>query len=100
MHSNDPMSDTEPLHVEAQPVGLFETPFAYGRLKDVETLMAALEQTIRDRMAKGDGLSRSNIGAWHSDTDMLSWGGQAAQELAQAAVNIAKRMSHFKESSA
>ena len=93
MSSNDPMSDTEPLRVEAQPVGLFETPIAYGRLKDAETLMAALEQTIRDRMAEDDGLSRSNIGAWHSDTDMLSWGGQAAQKLAQAAVNIAKRMS-------
>ena len=37
--------------------------------------MAALEQTIRDRMAEDDGLSRSNIGAWYSDTDMLSWGG-------------------------
>ena len=72
MHSNDPMSDTEPMRVEAQPVGLFETPFAYGH---GETLMAAFEQTIRDRMAEDDGLSRSNIGAWHSDTDMLSWGG-------------------------
>ena len=92
--------DVVPLRVEAQPVGLFETPFAYGRLKDAETLMADLERTIRNRMAADEGLSRSNIGAWHSDTDMLSWGGEAAQKLAQAAVNIAKRMSHFKESSA
>jgi len=60
--------------------------------------MVDLEQTIRARMAEDDGLSRSNFGAWHSDTDMLSWGGEAAKKLAQAAVNIAKRMSHFKES--
>ena len=30
---------------------------------------------------------------------MLEWGGPAAQRLAEAAVKIAKRMSHFKESS-
>ena len=98
MSSTDSNSDNESLRVEAQPVGLFETPIAYGRLKDGESLMVDLEQTIRARMAEDDGLSRSNIGAWHSDTDMLSWGGEAAKELAQAAVNIAKRMSHFKES--
>ena len=30
---------------------------------------------------------------------MLDWGGQPAQKLAQTAINIAKRMSHFQDSS-
>ena len=100
MTSTDPKPGSELLRVEAQPVGLFETPVAYGRLKDAEALMQQLETTIRERKAGDDGLARSNIGGWHSDTDMLNWGGEPARKLADAAVNIAKRMSHFKESSA
>ena len=100
MTSPDPKSGSDLLRVEAQPVGLFETPVAYGRLKNAEALMQQLEATIRERMAGDDGLARSNIGGWHSDTDMLNWGGEPARKLADAAVNIAKRMSHFKESTA
>ena len=87
------------LRIDAQPIGLFETPIAYGRLKDADEVMKEFEDVIRKRKTVSKGLSRSNLGGWHSESDMLEWGGPAAQRLAEAAVKIAKRMSYFKESS-
>ena len=93
-------TENHALRVEAQPIGIFETPIAYGRLKDADEVMKELEVAIRKRKTISTGLSRSNLGGWHSESDMLEWGGLAAHKLAEAAVNIAKRMSYFKESSA
>jgi uncharacterized protein (TIGR02466 family) len=92
-------TENHALRVKAQPIGIFETPIAYGELKDADEVMKELEVAIRKRKTTSTGLSRSNIGGWHSDTDMLDWGGQPAQKLAQTAINIAKRMSHFQDSS-
>jgi len=89
-----------PLRVEAQQVGFFETPVAYCRLKDGEALIQQLETSIRSKQKQDTGLKRSNFGGWHSDTDMLDWGGEAANRLAESAINIAKRMTHFQEASA
>lgn len=86
-----------PLRVEAQHVGFFETPIAYCRLKEGETLIQELEKAIRQNRAQDNGLTRSNLGGWHSDTDMLKWGGDAASRLAESAINVAKRMTHFQE---
>lgn len=96
---SDQSNQFDQLKVEAQPLGLFETPIAYCALQNGEDLMAELASAIRKKKADDAGVSRSNIGSWHSDTDMLSWGGDAAVKLAETAVNIAKRMSHFQESS-
>ena len=85
------------LHLEAQHVGFFETPVVVSRLKNGETLMDDLEQSIRRNKARQTGLSRSNIGSWHSDTDMLKWGGAAAGELADTAIKICKRLTVFQE---
>ena len=93
-------TENHALRVEAQPIGIFETPIAYGRLKDADEVMKELEVAIRKRKTISTGLSRSNLDGWHSESDMLEWGGPAAHKLAEAAVNIAKRMSYFKESSA
>ena len=86
-----------PLRVEAQHVGFFETPIAYCRLKEGEAPIQELENAIRQNRAQDGGLTRSNFGGWHSDTDMLQWGGDAASKLSQAAINVAKRMTHFQE---
>ena len=98
MQSNT-SAENHALRIEAQPIGLFETPIAYGRLKDADAVMRELEEVIRKRKTVSKGLSRSNFGGWHSESDMLEWGGPAAQRLAEAAIKIAKRMSHFEESS-
>lgn len=86
-----------PLRVEAQQVGFFETPVAYCRLKDGDSLMQELEKSIRKNQDQTGGVKRSNFGGWHSDTDMLQWGGEAASRLAESAINVAKRMTHFQE---
>lgn len=62
--------------------------------------MKDLEASITQNQAASAGLNRSNIGGWHSDTDMLNWGGSAARKLADTATKICKRLSHFQESSA
>lgn len=90
--------NTPPLKVEAQHLGFFETPVAYTRLKDAENLLQDLEEAIRLNMATSGGIHRSNIGGWHSDTDMLNWGGSAAAKLADTATKVCKRLSHFQES--
>lgn len=91
--------NTPPLKVEAQHLGFFETPVAYTRLKDAAQLLLDLEEAIRSNKANSEGIHRSNIGGWHSDTNMMNWGGSAAVKLADTAIKICKRLSHFKESS-
>lgn len=85
--------------VEARPIALFETPVAYGKLNGGEDLLLDLEKSIREKMATEKGVRRSNVGGWHSESDMTAWGGTAAGRLADTAINVAKRMSHFLESS-
>lgn len=85
--------------IEAQHVGVFETPVAYCRLNNSESLLTDLNQVIRERMTQDAGLNRSNIGGWHSGTNMMQWGGPAALKLAESAIGIAKRLTHFEEAS-
>ncbi len=85
------------VKLKAQHVGFFETPVVVSQLRDGEGLLADLEQSIRHNKAREAGLSRSNIGSWHSDTDMLRWGGAAAGELADAAIKVCKRLTVFQE---
>lgn len=83
--------------VRAEMLGLFETPVLHGRVQDAEPMTVALEQAIHARRAEGDGLARSNVGGWHSSTDMLRWAGEPARQLADTAIRMAKRLSHFEE---
>lgn len=92
-------NDPEQIKVEAHHVGLFETPMAYCKLKNGEQLMRDLENSIREKRKQDEGVKRSNIGSWHSATDMLDWAGESAEKLAETSVNICKRLSHFQESS-
>ncbi len=78
-------------------MGFFETPVAYCQVKDSDALLRDLERAIRQNMADSGGLQRSNIGGWHSNTDMIAWGGAAATKLADTAINVAKRMTRFQE---
>jgi uncharacterized protein (TIGR02466 family) len=91
---------TEPTYtyrVRAAPRPFFETPVAVAKLDGADRMLDDLEDAIRARMAMDPGLKRSNHLGWHSDTRMLSWGGAAAKKLSETAIEVAKRMSHFKE---
>ena len=92
------MSQTYAYRVKAAPVPFFETPVGHAHLDGADTLIADLETAIRARMAADAGISRSNHLGWHSDTGMLEWGGAAARKLSETAITVAKRMSHFKDS--
>lgn len=65
---------------------LFTTPVLTASPPDAGSLNAELVATIRRHREETGGISRSNIGGWHSDTDMARWGGQAARRLADFAV--------------
>ena len=86
----------EDVRVQAQKGALFETPIVMAKLTGGEEMMRQLEEVSRQRMADDpDGLRRSNIGGWHSDTHMVDWGGPAAEALADKAIALAKRLSAF-----
>jgi uncharacterized protein (TIGR02466 family) len=83
------------LRVKASLLGLFETPVLHGRVAEADALNAELKAAITARRDAGGGLARSNVGGWHSDTDMLAWGGDAAARLSDAAVRACRRLSFF-----
>jgi uncharacterized protein (TIGR02466 family) len=88
-------SEFDSIRIRAEQLGLFETIVLHGQLSDADPLTAALEASIRAHQAAQPGIGRSNIGGWHSKTDMLDWGGPAAAKLAEMAVRTARRLSHF-----
>ena len=87
------------IKVKAQPLPLFETPVGFGEISNAESLLDDLATAIKANKAASSGIKRSNEGGWHSNTDMLEWGGDAARKVADIAISIAKRMSHFEEAS-
>ena len=83
------------IRMQAAHVGLFETPILHGRLAGADGLDAELARIIRERRAAAPGVGRSNVGEWHSATDMLDWGGPAAAKLADLATKSVMRLSTF-----
>lgn len=70
---------------------LFATPLIETTLARAPQLNAALVQTIRARQQSSEGIQRSNLLGWHSDSEMLSWGGEAAKELALETLRLCSR---------
>ncbi len=71
--------------------GLFATPLLKARLPDADVANAALRDTILARMATGPAAQISNIGGWHSTTDMIDWGGPAMQRLVETVIDLCGR---------
>jgi uncharacterized protein (TIGR02466 family) len=76
-----------------QAAGLFETMVVIDRMPDAAAVNRALRETILARQASDKGVEISNVGGWHSDTQMLRWGGEAAQRLLERIVAAADRHS-------
>ncbi|MGL4543587.1 MAG: TIGR02466 family protein [Polymorphobacter sp.] len=72
-------------------VDLFATPMLVSSLPDFAVLNAQLRASIMARRATHPGLAHSNINGWHSDTDLLDWGGPAARHVANAFGVLAMR---------
>lgn len=75
---------------------IFPTHILETRIKDWAALNDALKSVIAGKQAAGPGISRSNIGGWHSDTEMLHWGGEPARRLALATLQLCGAYTHDK----
>ncbi len=68
---------------------LFATPFVIDRLQSAEGLQVLRDAILAERARDEAGVQISNLGGWHSNTDMLTWGGEAARALAHKAMTMA-----------
>ena len=67
---------------------LFSTPFVIDRLQSPEGIKV-LRDLILAQKQRDPGVEISNVGGWHSKTDMIDWGGEAARALAFKAMTMA-----------
>ena len=67
----------------------FSTPFVSDELQSAAGIAALRAAVEAEHARDGRGVSISNIGGWHSNTDMLGWGGEAAKALALKAMSMA-----------
>ncbi len=67
------------------PVAAVETPDAAARNEELRTL-------ILNRRRVTSGMAASNSGGWHSDRDLLAWGGTRAAEIIEMARAVADHM--------
>lgn len=70
---------------------LFATPFVVDTLKSAEGIAALREAVLREKQRDEAGVQISNIGGWHSNTQMMEWGGEAAKALAFKAMTMADK---------
>lgn len=68
---------------------LFTTPFVTDRLQSAEGIRVLREAILAERDRDEAGVRISNIGGWHSNTQMLEWGGEAAKALVYKAMTMA-----------
>lgn len=78
--------------VEIAVKGMFATPVAAMEVPDAPALNAELERTILARRGDSPGVQASNAGGWHSDREILSWGGAPMAALIEVAKGVATQM--------
>lgn len=75
-----------------QAASLFDTPVIVDQMPDAAALNAQLKAAILKRRKEDPaGVSISNVGGWHSDLEMLRWGGDAAMRLLERVIAAADR---------
>jgi uncharacterized protein (TIGR02466 family) len=72
-----------------QAASLFDTPVIVDQMPDAEALNAELKRLILERRSADSGIKISNVGGWHSDTQMLRWAGAPALELVKRVIAAA-----------
>ena len=71
---------------------LFPTPVASVDTPDAEARNAELRALILERRGAAPTIHASNDGGWHSDRDLLAWGGERAAEVANMARAVASHL--------
>jgi len=70
---------------------LFATPILVDKIQD-EEMRSALEEAILAQRSAHPGLKRSNRGGgWHSDVDLMKWGGPDARKLLNHVIRLVAR---------
>jgi uncharacterized protein (TIGR02466 family) len=72
--------------------GLFATPVAAVEMPGAETLNPQLSETILARRAAHPSVQASNAGGWHSDREILTWGGEPMRQVIEIAKGVATRL--------
>ncbi len=68
---------------------LFATPFIIDRLQSAAGIGMLRDAIDAEMRRDTKGISISNLGGWHSNTQMIDWGGEAAKALAFKAMTMA-----------
>jgi uncharacterized protein (TIGR02466 family) len=69
------------LDVSQNMAMVFGTPIVSYRWPDSEALNVALAELILAKEMEAEGISRSNVGGWHSKTDLFQWDTGGVREL-------------------
>jgi uncharacterized protein (TIGR02466 family) len=72
--------------------GLFATPVAAVELPDAVARNAELAEIILRRRAETPSVQASNAGGWHSDRDIIDWGGPRITEILGLARQVANHL--------
>lgn len=67
---------------------VFPTPLIETEIAGAAEMNRALIATVKARQAQSPGVQRSNYNGWHSDTEMLKWGGAPAKKIAIETLTI------------
>ena len=59
----------------------YATPVLHQRLDDTEQVNQRLREVILERAAQSPSEGKSNVGGWHSDTDIFNWPVPEIQQL-------------------
>lgn len=72
--------------------GLFSTPVAALEVPGAAERNAALTATILRKRDETPSVKASNAGGWHSDREIISWGGEPVVEIMEIAKEVANRL--------
>lgn len=70
----------------ANRLDLFVTPILTATAPASAVNATRLVDLISVKRDNDPGIQRSNVGGWHSDIDMMQWGGESARQLAGFAI--------------
>ncbi|MGI3898971.1 MAG: TIGR02466 family protein [Janthinobacterium lividum] len=72
--------------------GLFATPVAALEVPEAARINAALSAAVLERRDRHPSIQASNAGGWHSDRDIMDWGGPAVAEIIELAKGVAAQL--------
>lgn len=72
--------------------GIFSTPLAALEVPNSASRNVRLREHILKRRTETPSVQASNVGGWHSDREILEWGGPDVGEILDMAKEMANRM--------